>query len=563
VSLSDIVNVQIRAASAAITRAGFGTPLIAACRVPWEAEAPAELVRTYSSISGMESDGFIASDPAHRAASAIFAQQPRVQRVKVGKRASARWFTHVVALTPASPALGTLYSIEIDGDLCEYTASGSDTLADVCTNFAAAIDTAAGDVDVDAIITTRASSASLQTIITTGLNGVVGQGAMDPPRSLAFVFNSHADWDATTAVVTGTDSAGNTISENFAIPNGGNATVSGTKLFRKVTQVVIPAQTGTNGTFTLGKRSRLDAASAGAGTRVDVTATDTGMLIPYAARSASLALHDTTTNPGIATDLGAINGADVDWYGLLIDSNSELEVEAAAGWAESNDKLFGAQSADTACADSGSTTDVAADLQTSNYFRSPAFFHPDIGTTTSWLAAGMFGDRLPADPGSDTWKFKTVAGVSSYVLSETEKTNLHAKNMFTYTVIAGVAVTEQGKVPAGEWVDVVRGIDWLKARMRERVFGLLVGAEKVPYTDAGVDLVAAQVRAQLRQGVSVELLAPGIPGSTTDPPPVVTAPLVADVDPVDRANRVLPDVEFSARLAGAIHAVQINGTVSE
>jgi hypothetical protein len=559
VSLEDIVSVNISTASAAPTRAGFGVGLIAACRVPWAVSSPTQRERVYSSTAGMLADGFRTSDPAYRAAATMFAQQPAPRRVRVGKRALA--FTQVIDLTPESPALGKVYAITIDGDVCTYTALGSDTLAAVCTAFAAAIVTAAGDEDADAIITSRASSGSIQTITGTGLNGAVGQAAMDPPRSLEFVFSSHANWDATTAVVTGTDSAGNTVSENFTIPDAGNATVTGTQLFRTVTQVVIPAQSGTSGTFTLGKRARLSASGAST-TKVVVTATDAGMVIPYSARADTLALRDASADPGIATDLAAIALAQADWYGLALDSNSEAEVEAAAAWAESNGKLFVPQTADTLCMDSGSSTDVAADLKTAAYGRTTLWFHPDIGTLTSWAGAGILGNRLPADPGSDTWAFKTLAGVASYVLTETQKTNLHAKNVGTYTEIAGIDVTEQGKVAAGEWVDVVRGIDWLRARMRERIFALLVNNPKLPYTDAGVDLVKGEVFAQLRDGVTVGLLSPGTPGDPDDPQPRVSAPLVKDVDPVDRANRLLPDVEFFARLAGAIHAVEITGTVS-
>ncbi len=44
--------------------------------------------------------------------------------------------------------------------------------------------------------------------------------------------------------------------------------------------------------------------------------------------------------------------------------------------------------------------------------------------------------------------------------------------------------------------------------------------------------------------------------------PVITAPLVKDVSTIDRGNRLLPDVEFSARIAGAIHTFQIQGVLS-
>lgn len=114
--------------------------------------------------------------------------------------------------------------------------------------------------DADAIIATGASTAGTQTLITTSLDGVIGQGEIYPPRNLTMTFSSHADWDATTATITGTDENGVSQTENFSIPNGGNATVTGSTKFRTVTSVAIPAQSGTGGTFTVGVGSLLGAA---------------------------------------------------------------------------------------------------------------------------------------------------------------------------------------------------------------------------------------------------------------------------------------------------------------
>jgi hypothetical protein len=107
--------------------------------------------------------------------------------------------------------------------------------------------------DVDSIIASGlASTSGIQTLTAASFNGVFGAGRIVPAQSLEFVFSSHADWDATTAVVTGEDAQGNVITESFAIPNGGNATVVGLKAFGRVTQIVIPAQTAGGGTATVG-----------------------------------------------------------------------------------------------------------------------------------------------------------------------------------------------------------------------------------------------------------------------------------------------------------------------
>lgn len=550
-SLETIVDVSITAATAAPTREGFGTPLIAAARVPFGA-ASGERARTYGGTAAMLADGFTAAHPAYRAAAVVFSQVPRVPTLKVGRRALPP--TQVVDLTPVAPSTDLLYALEIDGTAVSYTALGSDDLAAVCTALATALNAANGD-DVDAI-TTGGSTAGTQTL--TSFAGIIGATLMDPPRVLTFTFSAHADWDATTITVTGKDWFGVTQTETFAVPNGGAATVVGTKLFSKVTSIAIPAQSGVGGTFTAGVRKRFTA-DGSSGTKVVVTATLAGTLVAYAFASNSpttLGVKDATTDPGIATDLGAIALADNDWYGLLLDSNGEAEVDAAAAWAEANAKLFAAQSGDTGVLDSAVTTDVASDCKAAGYARTLGFYHPDIATLTSWAAAGMLGANLPTDPGAATFAYKQLRGVRVYALSETQKANVAAKHWNTYTAIAGVSVTEQGVVSDGEYADIIRGVDWLRARLRERVFGLLVRAPKVPYTDAGIGLVKGEVLAQL-------LVASHNPYNLlVESSVAVTAPKAADVSANDKAQRLLPDVEFTAELQGAIHAVRITGSVS-
>jgi len=114
--------------------------------------------------------------------------------------------------------------------------------------------------DVDAIIATGASSGSQQVISGASLDGVIGQNEIYPPRNITLTFSNHANWDATTAVVAGTDENGVAQSENFSIPDGGNATVTGATKFRTVTSITIPAQSGTSGTFTAGVGLLLGAA---------------------------------------------------------------------------------------------------------------------------------------------------------------------------------------------------------------------------------------------------------------------------------------------------------------
>ena len=83
---------------------------------------------------------------------------------------------------------------------------------------------------------------------------------------------------------------------------------------------------------------------------------------------------------------------------------------------------------------------------------------------------------------------------------------------------------------------------------------LLAAADKIPYTDAGIAQVESQVRAQLDDGITAGGIAPE--------PYTVTVPKAAAAAPADRAARILRNVKFSARLAGAIQKIVIQGVLT-
>lgn len=97
-----------------------------------------------------------------------------------------------------------------------------------------------------------ASAASAQTITSASFDGTIGAARIVPAQQVTMVLNSHADWDATTATFYGEDADGNQLVEDVLIPNGGNTTIATKAAFGRLVSVYIPAQTGTNGTFTIG-----------------------------------------------------------------------------------------------------------------------------------------------------------------------------------------------------------------------------------------------------------------------------------------------------------------------
>lgn len=268
---------------------------------------------------------------------------------------------------------------------------------------------------------------------------------------------------------------------------------------------------------------------------------------------ANMSLDTLVASDALQDDLTAVNDENDDWYGLMLTSRVEQDVLDAAAWTEARIKLFGTASDDVDILSAVSTTDIGFLLSDAEYARTFIMYHDDAADI--YPEAAWFGKQFPTNPGSTTWAFKTLATIPSVKLTDTQRINAQAKNVNTYETRAGVNITYQGKVAAGEFIDIIRGLDWLQARMTERIYSRLVNLPKIPFTDTGVAIIEAEIRAQLDIAILQGLIA-------ANPQYTVTVPLVKDVPFNDRANRFLPNVTFFATLAGAIHALEVQGTVS-
>lgn len=264
-------------------------------------------------------------------------------------------------------------------------------------------------------------------------------------------------------------------------------------------------------------------------------------------------LTNTVTEKTVVTALDAVALESDDYYALVLTTKAQASQLAAAAWIEARRKIFFARSDDTNIKSAVATSDIAYKLKALNYDRSVVIAH--YPSTDDFIDAGWLGKMLPEDPGSATFKFKTIAGATADNLSTTESNAVKGKNANTYETIGGVSITAEGIVSSGEFIDIIIGIDWLQARIEERVYAKLVQLKKIPFTDAGAAIIENEIRAQLRQGIAVGLLA-------ASPEFTVTVPKVADISPADKALRYLPGITFNATLAGAVHKTQIRGTVS-
>lgn len=277
---------------------------------------------------------------------------------------------------------------------------------------------------------------------------------------------------------------------------------------------------------------------------------DTAWTLSVGAR---LTISTLVASADIEDDLAAVQEEDDGWYGLVITSRVSQDVQDTAAWVEAQKKIFGTASADANILDGEATSDIAYILNAANYSRTFVMYHKDAATV--YPEAAWFGERFPFLPGKgETWCFRELGGIADSNLTTDQRTNAHAKKANTFELRGGASVTMEGWMASGEFIDVMRGLDWLESIIQTYIYFRLVNSN-VPFTDAGVAIIETELRRALDLAVTQGVLAPF-------PEYTVTAPLVADVSPEDKALRNLPEVEFTATLSGAIHHVNIIGSVS-
>lgn len=233
-----------------------------------------------------------------------------------------------------------------------------------------------------------------------------------------------------------------------------------------------------------------------------------------------------------------------DFYYLTSVIQGDDEITALAEWISTQDKIY-------AVSTSSDTLYTTLSGLYDNVF---VLVHDQ---PRQYPAEGLVAQLAPLPIGSYTWTFKTIQGVSPAAFDDMKIDDIHNHNACTYIRESGVDITSHGVATSGEYIDVVQAIHFIKARMAESVFRLLATKKKVPYTDGGIAMVIAKMDEVLRQAFKQGIIA----DENGEPLYSITVPKRDDIPENTRAQRTLPDIEWSATIAGAIEKVDIRGTL--
>jgi hypothetical protein len=204
------------------------------------------------------------------------------------------------------------------------------------------------------------------------------------------------------------------------------------------------------------------------------------------------------------------------------------------------------------------TTDIASLLKQANRNRvGVCYYDPDY--IDSRFDGAFFGYGLTQDTGTFNWANKSLNGIIPTAATLQQINFALAKGVNFYMRAGGVPITRLGNV-SGEssgiiYLDEITGIDWLTINIQQQVFQLLASSPKVPYTDSGLASIAGVIENVLQVGIDRGILA-------ETPAPSVTYLAVADVPDSERQARRAPTCNFTARLAGAVNYITINGILT-
>lgn len=292
---------------------------------------------------------------------------------------------------------------------------------------------------------------------------------------------------------------------------------------------------------------------------LSVTADNAGepftLIVTDSTTPADISTSSPVANNGLFEDLVLVKAANNTWYAWTEDTRSEFNIMEGARWTEPETKIFFPQTddADVLTATAGN---VLARLQAFNYVRTAYTHHDD---DTEWLEAAELGKMLPKDPGSANWAWQTLAGVPADVYTQTEVANLITQNgnwaekMVTVEYLNGITV-------GGQYIDIIRGRDWLISNINIDFVDALVSADKIPLTQEGIEIcrtvLEGRLRKAVRQGIvvdgsfEIDALLINDDGSAT-----------AFVPDSDKAIRHI-QLTFRATVQGAISTLDIVGTLT-
>jgi len=236
--------------------------------------------------------------------------------------------------------------------------------------------------------------------------------------------------------------------------------------------------------------------------------------------------------------------------------------------------VYGVTTQNASVLDSTSTTDIAYVLKSMGLQRT----YIQYSSYSPYAAASFFGRAATVDFNASnttiTLMFKAEPLISPENLTTTQAAVLKSKNCNVYaTYQNGKSIIQYGTMANGAFFDEIHGADWFTNALQVALWNrLYTSTTKIPQTDSGIHGLAVTAESVCVQAVANGWIAPG----TWNGPPIgpintgdylpkgyyVYQPSVDSQSQADREARKAPPMQIMAKLAGAVHSVNVVTTIN-
>lgn len=245
-------------------------------------------------------------------------------------------------------------------------------------------------------------------------------------------------------------------------------------------------------------------------------------------------------------DLSTISNKN--WRQLCVIDGEASDIAVIKTYIEAtDDKMFFAVAAPTEASKTAGLTALG------NSDRIIGFVH-----TNPIAACALAGEAAGREVGSFTYKNIILRGIEPMNLTVSELESIHTAGGISFVTKCGDNVTSEGQVMSKEYVDLVDCRDYVIQQLTYRTQRLLNSAGKIPYDNVGIGMLETIAVDVMRDCYTRGMIATDENGT---PAYSVNYALVETVDDTDRANRHYIGGQFSFRLSGAIHTVDITGEI--
>lgn len=259
------------------------------------------------------------------------------------------------------------------------------------------------------------------------------------------------------------------------------------------------------------------------------------------------------------------------WYGLTITGAVDADHLAVAAYIEAanNKHIYGVTTNEAGVLVSTDTTNIAYQLKGLGYKRTVVQYSSSNAYAVCSLLARILTTNYNANNTVITLMYKQEPGIVAETLNSNQIAALEGFNCNVFVAYNNnTAIIEPGVVANGTFLDIITGTDWLALDIQTSLYNLLyTSTTKIPQTDAGNHLLVTTVEQVCAQGVVNGLLGPGVwnsggfgalnQGDFLAKGFYVYAPPISTQAQADRAARKSVPIQVAAKLAGAIHSIDV------